>query len=340
MCIWVPLQALYNGKLLLLSFSEISSQSLPHGLAVGRYISRTVSVLGYVAQIVSPPPHLKQLELAAGGKVMGFATNSLSTSTMFSMDKFGGHKLIQPSVYMAACMIRAAAKTLDGFDALHSAIAQAAIDGLALRPAGLGEIIPMGWDSPAFCTSLYNAKRGVIQGWPSPSVQSGLTMMVAQYRNGELKGAFQGKVYKFLHSCIVPDWHDLLNRRALILCVNSVHLLPVQLDSSFEGLYSRICKKCSKTVNTCVIKSWSHSWCTSSRFHESPVLPCIFGCSDQEDMLSHYLSCEPVRTIISSVLRLPAVSIQECPAVRLNLISPSVFKAKVVAMAFHVTTQS
>ena len=141
----------------------------------------------------------------------------------------------------------------------------------------------------------------------------------------------------FFHSCIVPDWPDLINRRAIVTCEYSVYndLNPFKLSGTFETEYSRTCKVCSKTVNMCVIKSWGNSWYTSSRLNESPILPCIFGCEGQVDELAHYLVCSPFWTILSSVLRPPGCHTQECPTSRLNVVNPSVHKAKVLAVAFH-----
>ena len=130
--------------------------------------------------------------------------------------------------------------------------------------------------------------------------------------------------------------------RVATTCVYSVYnnLNPFKLGGTFEAEYSRICKACSKTVNMCIIKSWSNSWYTSSRLHESPILPCIFGCEGQVDELAHYLVCSPFWTTLSSVVRAPGVHLlacntQECSTSRMNLVNPSVFKAKVMAVAFH-----
>ena len=83
------------------------------------------------------------------------------------------------------------------------------------------------------------------------------------------------------------------------------------------------------------IKSWSNSWYTSSRLHESPILPCIFGCEGKVDDLAHYIVCSPFWTSLSSVVRAPECQAQECPTSRMNLVNPSVSKAKVMAVAFH-----
>ena len=176
--------------------------------------------------------------------MLGFCTNSLTASTLFSMEVMGGLRLIRPSVMMAASMVRAATKTLSCYEEWHEAISKAALEGLPLSLAFSGEITPIGWDSSAFCTNLYWASRGILQGWPDPETAKGVSNLVGQFRNGVLKGSCQGKMYKFLHSCIDPDWPDLINRRAATTCVYFVYnnLNPFKLSGTFEAEYSRICK--------------------------------------------------------------------------------------------------
>ena len=38
-------------------------------------------------------------------------------------------------------------------------------------------------------------------------------------------------------------------------------------------------------------KSVCGAWTTSHRLHEINQLPCVFGCTDSKDTLSHYLVC-------------------------------------------------
>ena len=41
-----------------------------------------------------------------------------------------------------------------------------------------------------------------------------------------------------------------------------------------------------------VLKSLGHAWTTSSRMHESEVLPCFLGCPGALDTQEHYMACE------------------------------------------------
>ena len=59
-----------------------------------------------------------------------------------------------------------------------------------------------------------------------------------------------------------------------------------------------------------VIKSVCNSWVTSSRYHESVLLPCIFGCNSNcprpkhaADDVHHYIRCPALWSVISLVMQ-------------------------------------
>ena len=61
-----------------------------------------------------------------------------------------------------------------------------------------------------------------------------------------------------------------------------------------------------------VIKSVCNSWVTSSRYHESVLLPCIFGCNSNcprpkddhaADDVHHYIRCPALWSVIGSVMQ-------------------------------------
>ena len=71
--------------------------------------------LGYVAQLDPKPKGITKMELAVGSKVLGFVPSALNTGPLYSLDSWGGVKLVQPSLYMLASRVRAAASTVSGF---------------------------------------------------------------------------------------------------------------------------------------------------------------------------------------------------------------------------------
>ena len=40
-----------------------------------------------------------------------------------------------------------------------------------------------------------------------------------------------------------------------------------------------------------IIKTWRKGWATSYRLHETPRLPCLFGCAGCKDEFAHYIYC-------------------------------------------------
>ena len=51
-----------------------------------------------------------------------------------------------------------------------------------------------------------------------------------------------------------------------------------------------------------VVKSWLNGWATSHRMHEDCVLPCVLGCSDGIDSMSHYVHCPHMYAVQSFLL--------------------------------------
>ena len=193
--------------------SEIHAQHLPAQLAVNSFMSKGVSVLGYVSQIVPPPRLFKSVELASALKVMGLATNSFSTETVYNLEFWGWSKITRPSVYMRSCMIRAACRTLVNYEVMHNYLVKVALEGLCLNSAVMGETIPPGWDSEAFCTNLVNCCKGLIGNLPAPKVNE-LKRWIKDYKKGRI--STQGSVH-------LPHENKAFSIKMLCFCCRGVH---------------------------------------------------------------------------------------------------------------------
>ncbi len=82
-----------------------------------------------------------------------------------------------------------------------------------------------------------------------------------------------------------------------------------------------------------VMKTWSHAWCTSDRFKEAVILPCLFGCSDAIDKQAHYIMC-PYLFALQSFMWGPVGVISDDPLVRLGLKDTCWNNLKLVACTF------
>jgi len=78
-----------------------------------------------------------------------------------------------------------------------------------------------------------------------------------------------------------------------------------------------------------VIKTWVNSWATSSRYHESVRLPCLFGCPDGLDSQSHYAMC-PILFFLTA----KSIKVSKWPIERIGLSMPSITSLKSVACVF------
>ena len=71
-----------------------------------------------------------------------------------------------------------------------------------------------------------------------------------------------------------------------------------RVGGGIEGALS-ILQLLSGDIALKVIKTWLNAWATSRRMHEDPILKCLFGCSDGEDNLAHYVMCPYVYALQS-----------------------------------------
>ena len=335
---------------------EIHAQNLPAGISAVQYMSKAVSVLGYVGQIASPPKRFKSVELASVLKVLGFMTNSLTTEAAFNLDFWGWSKISRPSVYMHACMARAASKTIINYEVMHKHLAKIALEALPANQAVSGICTPPGWDSNAFCTNLVNMSRGKLC-FLSPSQSSTLSRMIKDFRKGGIKTKrCQTHVFKFLQSCAPNPWISFLPGKIANILPN---LIPSQREV-YHGLFSpcaahpsgdqwssrsafiadlqksilRISKCCGKGIILSILKTWANSWATTSRMHEDVRWPCILGCPGEIDDLSHYLVCDRFWSGILAGVSAPASLIQVDPLIKICIINPSALWAGLCAIGF------
>ena len=87
-----------------------------------------------------------------------------------------------------------------------------------------------------------------------------------------------------------------------------------------------------------VLKTWCNGWCTSRRFQERPIHPCLFGCTGAEDSLEHYTLCPNLyailRFFLSDSFSIPGFQLHEEPHRRIGLFNPDMVELKIVACTF------
>ena len=93
---------------------------------------------------------------------MHMATNSLGTNMLYSLDVIGGPKLVRPSNYMSASLIRASCNTFIKAQEQISKIKGSARLGSTIGAAAKESLAPEGWDSDPFCVTHANARKGLV----------------------------------------------------------------------------------------------------------------------------------------------------------------------------------
>jgi len=313
---------------------QASQKNLPLQMAASQFNTKAVTVLGYVGQFVPPPQSFKSIELRMAHKVLNWPTNSLDTAAAYSLEKFGGPKLVRPAAYILASRVRAATKTFHGgLCLMHSMLEQMAEGAIPVARLVRGCVRPPGWLADAFCTNLLKAREGSLGCSDFVGSASRIRNLVDAFENGTLGGPFQRHVFQALVASIPNSWPSLLSERAVVLGLPS---LP-PLDEGFTKLFVHVSKRLLPMARAAVLKTWTNGWCTSTRCHEVVTLNCVFGCGGS-DSLAHYLICDPLWTIVVSAMSAHVCCLSSPPEVRACLVNPSresVLRCLVAFQVYH-----
>ncbi len=138
----------------------------------------------------------------------------------------------------------------------------------------------------------------------------------------------QNKVYKiFLRSKFDEHLSETVNTR-----INKMvsPLVPEIQDSDMQNAF-QIMRGFHGHDSIRIMKTWSHAWCTSDRYSETVILPCLFGCVGAIDKQAHYIMC-PYMYTLQSFMWTDEVSAD--PLARLALKDTSCSNLKLVACTF------
>ena len=89
----------------------------------------------------------------------------------------------------------------------------------------------------------------------------------------------------------------------------------------------------------CVVKTWVNSWSTSYRYQERPLLPCLLGCQEGKDDLSHYVDCIQIQLALDDLLIAPPSHPLERIGLQ-NVTRENILCASAVFSAYHAIKRS
>ena len=89
-----------------------------------------------------------------------------------------------------------------------------------------------------------------------------------------------------------------------------------------------------------LLRTWSNGWFTTHRTQAKSnggtKLPCIFGCSDEEDSLHHYIQCDPLWTLVISCTVNQVSLLHLSTAHKICLVNPNSLSISLCVVAFQV----
>jgi hypothetical protein len=171
-----------------------------------------------------------------------------------------------------------------------------------LRETAEGMLSPSFWDSPPIAASL----EAAYAGWPkeerfdvpinsAKAEISSKGVALNQMSCSPHKVAVQAIAYRHLFKFLHPDDNCIVLSRRLRFILGTFCA-----DGWFDAVTPLLSQlKCYESVQ--VLRTWSNSWSTSYRYHESRRLPCLLGCDDMPDCISHYASCPLIHEYVSAV---------------------------------------
>lgn len=280
----------------------IAASGLPTGVGIELYHTRSLTTLSYISQFALLPGLAFSRERALLGKLLHFPGNTLAASDYFSMSKWGSYPIRSVLAYSIAVLMRSALVTHQSWKAMHSMLKEQAEKNIDLHQLIFnGSFSPRFWDSLSICEVMHAAARGFPNhkrlsdaGCAALEVHRDMKDTCPKYPNG-VQTALYNKIVEVLFHDSIPN---LLSRRMPVLSAGEV--LPQGFD--FETLRSCICKLPPYIVFV-LIRTWANGWTTSYRMHEPQLLPCVFGCPQQNDSLQHYLCCERLWRALKTALR-------------------------------------
>ena len=327
--------------------------------------TNAIPVLLYKAQLTALPQHFAQVVRTGINTVLHIATNAFSHLALHTLYEVGGPKVTDAGAAARAALFRTAAKTCPTWPIWVRQLRESASNRCSLGVLGAAGVSLPFWDTQPFALQLEDAWLG----FPSDKVWAPggarlLTHMQQLFvdtqhtpQRGQPKpGNLPIKsIQKLAYACLVhrqsserSDIFEIVSRRiAKWLGYNPTEFVLSQFILATSLLRKMRCHEAMQ-----IVKTWTNSWATSVRYHESIIFPCLLGCQDSDryygmiqcplhhptngapplDDFSHYLYCPNMWRVLDSIV---SHSIPIDPLKRLGLIDSNFENLFTLACSFH-----
>ena len=283
------------------------------------YLYRAVPVLSYVSQFAIPPLSVN-LEALAHRSIHSILRLPPQTFSRALTNTVGFCSSIDPTPlksYCAAVRYRFAVSEADYLIQLKEDVFAFVGDSVTVSSQALNQIFHGGINSPSILQSLHDALalKGPLSEVhcqirlnPSHSwiLTYPLSVATIPLRGSisvatiplqglsalpkECKGV-QTAVLRILaggETCHLYLEQELIKKLRISLggLFETVHFQP-----NWLGQINVVFESSNVFLRMCWLKAIGGGWTTSTRMHETVILPCIFGCVDCKDEFRHYMIC-------------------------------------------------
>ena len=275
--------------------ADIAASGAPPSVACSLYGVHALTTLSYIGQIAFPPEELLRPEAAVLAQLLRVPYNAFSRNDFFSLAGWGSVAVQSVFVTLISILTRAALVTIDSWRGNYESLLHADLRSLAMLL--FGQLCPAFWDTEPIAVTLHRAAAGFrdhpLLGQALPEI---IGEAIALRTEASLSGTvfkFQGFIYGRLKGVLFPDSIPALLRRRW-----GVLDPEIPFESVGLGVLKQFLLSLTPAWATAILKTWANAWITTSRMHEAEVRDYVFGCTEECDELSHYISCWRLRSLL------------------------------------------
>ena len=134
----------------------IASKGASAAISVFQYNTRAITTMSYIAQFFPPPEWVLQRERWCLAKIFHVPYRALPDRAFFCLHALGSVSVVSAEAYCKASLLRAATKTLRGWQGLHVTLQGVALEHLPFAKVLAVHLAPHFWDSNAIVHSLHS----------------------------------------------------------------------------------------------------------------------------------------------------------------------------------------
>ena len=275
------------------------------------------------------------------------AGSALDHSSLFNLSVLGGPAIKSIKALSVATLTRTAVKTLASWQQDYESLLANAemLPGNTLSTRVLWNPC---WDSPAIAALLRLAARGFPEdeiaslglsksSWLLKDIRIVQAAVTKPLRAIRKRPEFLSKVQWLFIESTMPVLHPLglaklfEKRLATTFC----SLFPTAFTVDWAGVFLLL-RRGSMHEAMCFIETLANSWTTSSRYHDSAVEFCAFGCRHAPDDLAHYICCVRLWSAIDRATGMAGEADPDSVRERLLLESANNDRKRRLTVAFSV----